>query len=161
MQHLVSYFEEFNRIRGTRPRHEKEWRERWIDGYRMWRDRNASIYTIMALIHPDFDTAGKDLDEFEDLAEGPCQIHQYVHGMNCPSENKNEVVQFENDHSWPRSLGGRTVEGNRKTLCKYCNGMKGDNPHFWDNWDDNPPTWVRELLDGIFNRIDSRYYDED
>lgn len=114
----------------------------------------------MALIHPDFDPNGIDETNFAERAKGPCSIAEYVGGMSCPSENKMEVVQYENDHSWPRSLGGRTTPHNRKSLCRYCNGMKGDNPHFWHDWDSPPPTWVRELIEGIRGRIGEIHFDK-
>ena len=160
MEHLVSYINAFNAIRGSEQRAEGEWVSRWIYAYLLWRKRELDIYTTMALIHPDFDPNGIDETNFAERAKGPCSIAEYVGGMSCPSENKREVVQYENDHSWPRSLGGRTTPHNRKSLCRYCNGMKGDNPHFWHDWDSPPPTWVRELIEGIRGRIGEIHFDK-
>jgi len=160
LEHLVSYINAFNAIRGSEPNEAGEWVPRWREAFLSWSKRELDIYATMALIHPDFNPNGIDESDFEGRSKGPCFIGEYVDGMTCPSENKGEVVQYENDHAWPKSLGGLTVAHNRNDLCRYCNGMKGENPQFWDGWDSRAPTWVIDLINGVSDGIRGIHFDK-
>jgi len=44
------------------------------------------------------------------------------------------TTNLELDHKFPFSLGGDNTKRNIQTLCKWCNGIKGNNPLMIMNW---------------------------
>lgn len=65
-------------------------------------------------------------------------------GAPCPSAGR-EDVEIVADHAWPFSLGGPTVVGNIRWLCRRHNAVKSSDVHLYP-WEGLWPGWLSDHL---------------
>jgi hypothetical protein len=57
-----------------------------------------------------------------------------IKNTECEWPGCSNTINLELDHKFPFSLGGDNTKRNIQTLCKWCNGVKGNNPLMIMKW---------------------------
>lgn len=65
-------------------------------------------------------------------------------GVDCASRRRVDA-EIVADHAWPYSLGGPTVVGNIRWLCRRHNAVKSSDVHLYP-WEDLWPDWLNQQL---------------
>lgn len=135
----------------------------WLQCYKNialngWETSNLPY--LLALIHPDFYfkqgislVGNLSWKRTADFGTGitntsKCMAKHYV-GDECIFNSIPEIRgKCHADHFWPNSLGGPSIIDNRLILCKYHNGMKGNDVYNyqWNSF----PTWIKSYLEQLY-----------
>lgn len=137
----------------------------WLDFHNEFIYEGYSIENLprlLALIHPDFYYKnGRPFVNYipwhrnANFSSGisntsRCQSNLYT-GTACIFNSSLSIRGKCNaDHAWPNSLGGPSIIDNRLILCKYHNGMKGNDvyDYCWDKF----PGWLQNYLGQIYRQ---------
>lgn len=79
-----------------------------------------------------------------------CAASEYW-GVQCPSTGRGSV-EIVADHAWPFSLGGPTVVGNIRWLCRRHNAVKSSDVHFYP-WEGLWPGWLSDQLGKVARAV--------
>ena len=119
-------------------------RDYWVELFELAstpKEMRNNLPIAMALIHPEFpDCPRPRRSGFNRSLSEYCELGKIVPGAECPNPAE------ENDHIWPLSLGGLTIDSNRADLCTKCNRGKGSTVVGYFPWDGNTPGWAIEKI---------------
>jgi len=116
---------------------------------------SGDLVLALSLVHPehwkDFRTAQqmlgpREFRTFNMAGTRWCAAADYW-GIECSTRRRSDVAIVA-DHSWPYSLGGPTVVGNIRWLCRRHNAVKSADVHLFP-WDGLWPDWLNSHLDTL------------
>jgi len=113
---------------------------------------SSDLVLAMTLVHPQFWSDWKKSTEVLGPREFRvpnlvgtryCAAADYW-GVECASQRRLDA-EIVADHAWPYSLGGPTVVGNIRWLCRRHNSVKSSDVHLYP-WEGLWPDWLNEQL---------------
>lgn len=138
----------------------------WLESYKL---QKKSRFVQLALLHPlhfqELDLPGhQTVKKIQEAIQGPRSFPTPLGGHSCDSSllwgyECGLNAEIQQDHLFPYSLGGPTLQTNRIFLCSYHNMVKSSDIHCypWESIDQWTRPWLERQIDKLYKEVFNQY----